>query len=73
MAALIRRVVALADIDSASIMLPELQLSQWDVSKEAMQHDVARHYSAALIRESYKLLGSASIFGDPIAVIQHTR
>eukprot|EP00850_Spirogloea_muscicola_P014797 SM000108S14241 [mRNA] locus=s108:273586:291541:- [translate_table: standard] len=61
-----RRVLALADVEEASVHLKELTLRHPLGSLEALRDMVGRHYVRQLLQVSYQILGSADFLGNPI-------
>ena len=69
--ALLKQVIALADIEDARVWLSGIHLSNTLFDQQAMATYVATHYKRALILEIFKLVGAANVLGDPMATIQH--
>ena len=41
------------------------------LSQKALINNLQRHYTRALLPELYKVVGSASVFGDPVRLFHH--
>eukprot|EP00850_Spirogloea_muscicola_P003009 SM000012S25271 [mRNA] locus=s12:33265:51265:+ [translate_table: standard] len=61
-----RRMLALADVEEASVHLKELTLRHPLGSLEALRDMVGRHYVRQFLQVSYQILGSADFLGNPI-------
>eukprot|EP00850_Spirogloea_muscicola_P020895 SM000230S07331 [mRNA] locus=s230:2545:20707:+ [translate_table: standard] len=61
-----RRMLALADVEEASVHLKVLTLRHPLGSLEALRDMVGRHYMRQLLQVSYQILGSADFLGNPI-------
>jgi hypothetical protein len=62
------RVVGLAAVEGARIKLAPLTMRHPLLDRSALQQQVLRHYTRAVLNEGYKVLASVDILGaDPIA------
>ncbi|KAK3255777.1 hypothetical protein CYMTET_35061, partial [Cymbomonas tetramitiformis] len=59
----------LVEVEEAALSLSPLELQHPTVSSSALWATVSAHYIRSMLGELYKLLGSASIFGDPRALL----
>ncbi|KAK3287948.1 hypothetical protein CYMTET_4556 [Cymbomonas tetramitiformis] len=59
----------LVEVEGAALQLAPLELQHPTVSSSALWATVSAHYIRSMLGELYKLLGSASIFGDPRALL----
>ncbi len=69
--AALQRLLSLADVEDARVWLAGLQLSNPLMDAEALGQALHRHYMYSLIPELVKLLGAASVIGDPVSLLQH--
>eukprot|EP00898_Chlorokybus_atmophyticus_P008933 jgi/Chlat1/9040/Chrsp94S09266 len=68
--ALQRRVMALADVEGASLRLSPLVLRHPLAGWTALQGIGARHYTRQIYKELFKVLGSADFLGNPVGLLQ---
>ncbi len=69
--AALQRLLSLADVEDARIWLAGLNLANPLMDAEALSQALQRHYLRSLVPELYKLIGSASMIGDPVSLLQH--
>ncbi len=69
--AALQRLLSLADVEDAQVWLAGLNLSNPLMDAEALSQALQRHYLRSLVPELYKLIGSASMIGDPVSLLQH--
>ena len=69
--AALQRILSLADVEDARLWLAGLQLANPLVDAAALGQALQRHYLRALLPELYKLVGSASMIGDPVTLLQY--
>ena len=69
--AALQRLLSLADVEDARVWLAGLHLSNPLMDAEALGQALQRHYLRSLIPELYKLVGAASVIGDPVSLLQH--
>jgi len=69
--ATLQRLLSLVDVEDARVWLSGLNLSNPLMDAEALSQALQRHYLRSLIPELYKIVGSASMIGDPVSLLQH--
>ncbi|GBG88353.1 hypothetical protein CBR_g47051 [Chara braunii] len=69
--ALQRQVIALADVEGANVRLGVLKLNHNLTSWEAIRGTMTRHYTRQVLREVYKIVGSADFLGNPVGLVQN--
>ncbi|PSC70464.1 Methionine gamma-lyase isoform A [Micractinium conductrix] len=67
----LQRMLSLADIEDARLKLAALELHNPLMGTSALAQLLQRHYTRALLPELYKVVGSASVFGDPVRLFHH--
>jgi hypothetical protein len=67
----LQRVLSLADVEDARLRLAALELRSPLMGASALAQALQRHYSRSLLPELYKLVGSASVLGDPVRLLHH--
>jgi len=69
----LRRAGALASIDSAPLELHGFRWQHPFSTREDLINRVTMHYTDGIIREVYKILGSADFLGNPISLLGSVR
>ncbi|KAG7670791.1 hypothetical protein KSW81_004224 [Nannochloris sp. 'desiccata'] len=69
--AALQRLLSLVDVEDARVWLAGLNLSNPLMDAEALSQALQRHYLRSLVPELYKIVGSASMIGDPVSLLQH--
>lgn len=69
--ATLQRLLSLVDVEDARVWLAGLNLSNPLMDAEALGQALQRHYLRSLLPELYKIVGSASMIGDPVSLLQH--
>eukprot|EP00887_Chlorella_sp_A99_P007395 scaffold2.g7395.t1 len=67
----LQRLLSLADVEDARIALAGLSLRNALMGERALAQHLQRHYMRALLPEMYKLVGAASVLGDPVRLFHH--
>ena len=65
------RVLLLADMEEAPLYLRGLQLRHALMDHDAAASFVGRHYVRGLLQETYKVLASVSVLGDPLGLARN--
>jgi Vacuolar-sorting-associated 13 protein, DH-like domain/Vacuolar sorting-associated protein 13, extended-chorein/VPS13, central RBG modules/Vacuolar-sorting associated protein 13, adaptor binding domain len=61
--------VSLANIENAPIRLNALQLEHVFAGSTELVAQIVQHYRIALIRQTYRLLGSTDLLGNPVGLL----
>jgi hypothetical protein len=69
--AALQRLLSLADVEDARLRLAGLRLRNPLMDAAALRQRLQRHYLRALVPELYKVVGSASVLGDPVGLVHH--
>ena len=69
--AALQRLLSLADVEDARVWLAGLTWANPYMDAEALGQKLHRHYFVSLLPELYKLVGAASVIGDPVSLFQH--
>ena len=67
----IQGLLSLADVEDARLSLSGLELHNPLMAISALAQHLQRHYTRAVLPELYKIVGSASVFGDPVRLFHH--
>lgn len=69
--AALQRLLSLADVEDVRLWLAGLRLANPLMDAPALAQALQRHYVRALIPELFKVVGAASVFGDPVSLLHH--
>ena len=67
----LHHLLSLADIEDAHLTLSRLEMHHPFLDSQALINSIQRHYARALLPEVFKIIGSASVFGDPATLFHH--
>lgn len=70
---LARALLALADVEDARVSLAGMRLDDAVLGSDALVAQVQRHYVRALLPQVVRVVGAASLLGDPIRLVHHLR
>ncbi|KAL8141634.1 hypothetical protein V2J09_014666 [Rumex salicifolius] len=62
----LRGLMALADVEGATINLRKLSITHHIASWESIQEIVSKHYTKQFLHEMFKVFGSAGVIGNPM-------
>jgi len=63
----------LGSLESIPLRLRSFVIEQYRGPAGTLIHDLADHYTRQALRETYKVLGSLDILGDPLGFVGHVR
>lgn len=69
--AFLYRVISLADIEDARLWLAGFVVRNKMIDLDSIGSSLQHHYKRAFILELFKLVGAASVLGDPMSVLHH--
>lgn len=68
---ILEQLLSLAEIEDAHLVLSKLCMKYPLMDSSALINSIQRHYVRSLILEIFKIIGAASMFGDPAALLHH--
>ena len=68
---ILQQIISLADIEDARLWLTGITLENSLFDEHTISSYLSGHYRRALILELFKLVGAASVLGDPMALLHH--